>query len=341
MYRSVPVMLLAVVCALGQGPQRLRIGAGVLEKKLIHRVEPQYPPVAQQARVQGTVRLDVLIGTDGTVREIQVVSGHPLLVPAALEAVRQWRYAPVLVNNQPAEVLSQVEVPFSLGAPSKTEEPLLGAQTAPLPLEEPGRTPRIRVGPQVQEAKLLYNPPPAYPPRAQAEGIRGSVRLEILIAADGAVKNVRVLSGHPLLVEAAVEAVRQWRYRPTLVDGEPAEVITEVVVTFPPGERLAEFEGTPRVFRIADGVTPPQLLSKVEPEYTPEAKEAKLEGTVVLTCVIGADGQPRDIQVVKWLGLGLDQKAVEALERWRFRPGFKDGRAVPVEATIEMNFRLL
>lgn len=94
-------------------------------------------------------------------------------------------------------------------------------------------------------------------------------------------------------------------------------------------------------YRIGGGVSAPTILSKVEPEYSEEARKAKWQGTVVLSLVVDDQGRPQALKVVRSLGLGLDQKAIEAVEKWRFRPGMKDGKAVPVMATIEVNFRLL
>ncbi len=94
-------------------------------------------------------------------------------------------------------------------------------------------------------------------------------------------------------------------------------------------------------FRIGDGVTAPHVVSKVEPEYSEEARLTGLHGTVVLTVVIGEDGIAHDIEVVRSLGMELDDKAVAAVSQWKFAPGTKNGEPVPVIATIEVNFRLL
>ncbi len=94
-------------------------------------------------------------------------------------------------------------------------------------------------------------------------------------------------------------------------------------------------------YRIGGGVSAPSILSKVEPEYSEEARKAKWQGTVQLSLVVDDQGRPQSIKVTRSLGLGLDQKAIEAVEKWRFRPGMKDGKPVPVMATIEVNFRLL
>lgn len=86
--------------------------------------------------------------------------------------------------------------------------------------------------------------------------------------------------------------------------------------------------------------TPPRVIHKVDPMYTQEALDAKLEGTVVLGCTVGTDGVPTDISVRRRLAKGLDEKAVECSQAWRFKPGTHDGEPIPVHATVEINFRL-
>jgi TonB family protein len=95
------------------------------------------------------------------------------------------------------------------------------------------------------------------------------------------------------------------------------------------------------VFRVGGGVTAPALLFKVEPEYSEEARKAKYQGTVVLYVEVDPSGKARNLRVLRSLGLGLDEKAIEAVNKWKFKPGYKDGKAVTVAATIEVNFRLL
>ncbi len=93
--------------------------------------------------------------------------------------------------------------------------------------------------------------------------------------------------------------------------------------------------------RLPEGVTAPRVLSKVDPSYSPLAKAAAYGGTVVIDVVVAPTGEPRDIRVVRGLGLGLDEKAIEAVQQWKFQPGTKEGQPVAVKATIEVNFRLL
>jgi protein TonB len=95
-------------------PKRIRVGGSVQKARLARRVQPQYPPLARQARIQGTVMLTAIIARDGSVQSLEVVSGHPLLVPSAMQAVKQWLYKPTLLNGEPVEVVTQIEVNFRL-----------------------------------------------------------------------------------------------------------------------------------------------------------------------------------------------------------------------------------
>ena len=95
-------------------PKRVTVGGNVQAARLINRVQPIYPPLARQTRISGTVKLHAIIGKNGAVEQLQVVSGHPLLVQSALDAVRQWRYQPTLLNGDPVEVDTEIDVIFSL-----------------------------------------------------------------------------------------------------------------------------------------------------------------------------------------------------------------------------------
>jgi periplasmic protein TonB len=101
--------------------------------------------------------------------------------------------------------------------------------------------------------------------------------------------------------------------------------------------------GTPGIAAIhkGRGVTPPQLIYKVEPEFSEDARKAKHQGVVLLSIVVDANGNVRNIRLRQGLGLGLDEKAMDAVSRWRFRPGVFDGKPVATEATVEVHFQLL
>lgn len=92
----------------------LSVGGDVQMAKLVRKVIPEYPLLARSARISGVVRLIGIVGKDGAIRNLQLVSGHPMLARAALEAVRQWIYKPTLLNGQPVEVIAPIEVSFTL-----------------------------------------------------------------------------------------------------------------------------------------------------------------------------------------------------------------------------------
>jgi len=95
-------------------PQRVRVSSGVSTGLLIRKVPPAYPPLARQARIQGVVVLQAQISKEGNIQNLQLISGHPMLAPAAIEAVKQWKYKPYLLNGEPVEVDTQVQVNFTL-----------------------------------------------------------------------------------------------------------------------------------------------------------------------------------------------------------------------------------
>jgi protein TonB len=96
-------------------PQRIRVGGQVEAASLINKVAPEYPPIAKTAHVSGKVTLHAVIGKDGTIRELQYVSGPPLLMKSAMDAVKEWRYKPTMLNGEAVEVDTTVDVVFSLG----------------------------------------------------------------------------------------------------------------------------------------------------------------------------------------------------------------------------------
>jgi TonB family protein len=105
--------------------------------------------------------------------------------------------------------------------------------------------------------------------------------------------------------------------------------------------RIREHVSVQDAFRVGSGVTAPRLISKQEPEYSEQARKARIQGTVVVSFIINADGRPDDIVVTLPLGEGLDEKAVEAVKKWRFQPGEKDGHPARILTVVEINFRLL
>jgi len=135
--------------------------------------------------------------------------------------------APALVGSVPGGLPGVIGVvPYAIGSIGPTPPP---PPTSDNP--KPKRSP-FRVGGQVEAAKLIFQVKPEYPPLAKMARIQGTVRLEALISTDGTIQKLRVLAGHPLLMKAAIDAVAHWRYQPTLLNGDPVEVVTEIDVNF-------------------------------------------------------------------------------------------------------------
>ena len=95
-------------------PQRIRVSQGVTEGNLLRKVQPTYPPLAKTARIQGSVILNALISKAGNIENLRVMSGHPMLVQSALDAVKQWKYKPYILNGEPVEVETTITVNFNL-----------------------------------------------------------------------------------------------------------------------------------------------------------------------------------------------------------------------------------
>ena len=129
-----PVLIVLLVCgvaAQSNSPQQVQIPPGTSQGLLISKVQPTYPPLARQARVQGTVVLHALIGNDGSIQDLSVVSGHPMLTQAAMDAVKQWRYQPYLLNGEPVLVETTINVNFQLsGPPSEAQSNQPAGNTA-------------------------------------------------------------------------------------------------------------------------------------------------------------------------------------------------------------------
>jgi TonB family protein len=115
---------------------------------------------------------------------------------------------------------------------------------------------------------------------------------------------------------------------------------TSAQTTPPASTDLGKEAPAGSVFKVGGGVTAPRLIHSSEPKFSREARKKKVQGTCILSLVIGADGSPRDISVTRPLGFGLDDEAIKAVEKWRFEPAHKDGQPVKVRVNVEVNFKL-
>lgn len=272
MPRSVSAVVVTFVCvasAVGalartpaQTPEIVRVGGAIRAPEKIRNVPPVYPDAALAARIEGVVILALTVGANGSVEEASVLRSIPALDQAAIDAATQWLYTPTLLNGVPVKVMHTVTVNFSLaseaaaraaptvGTPMAPEPQRATAPTAAAGSTRPGvvapppntavadrnagavQPVAVRVGGFIRAPTKIADVAPVYPFTARQDGISGIVILELLVGSSGFVEDARVIRSVPLLDEAALDAVRQWVYAPTIVNGVAAPVYYTVTVNF-------------------------------------------------------------------------------------------------------------
>ncbi len=194
----------------------VRAVGDVKPPKLIKKVEPIYPETAKKDKIQGVVILEATTDIYGKVVNAEILRSVPELDQAAVDAVKQWVYEPMIIEGEPKGVI------FTITCTFKLKEPKLAVK-----LDEP-----VRAVGDIKPPKLIKKVEPIYPEAARAAGIKGTVILEVTTDIYGRIKNIKVLESIPELDQAAIDAVKQWVYEPTLIDGKPKGVIFTVTVTF-------------------------------------------------------------------------------------------------------------
>lgn len=220
---------------------------------------------------------------------------------------------------------------------------------------------QVRVGGQVREPVKIKDVKPAYPESAKAAGMQGIVIMEIRVDSDGSVVDAKVLRpiGEPL-DSAAMDAVLQWRFMPTLLNGSPVEILMTVTINFrldggeqapaQPGGQIAQdlpaatpdpitwSPGDPPL-RVGGAVKEPKKLKDVKPAYPADAMAAGISGIVILEIQINEDGLVDEATVLRSIEL-LDEAARAAVLQWKFVPTVVNGVPAPVVMTVTVNFTL-
>jgi TonB family protein len=202
----------------------------------------------------------------------------------------------------------------------------------------------VRVGNDVPVPRKLKDVRPIPPLDAQTAGAQGVVVLDATIDPDGKVSNTRVVRSVPLLDAAAVAAVRQWEFTPTVINGRAVPVIMTVTVGFTPQDGSASPaaapppSATPAIQPIRGG-PPPAALKRVNASYPAEAMRAGVQGAVAVEVTIDPHGKVSDAKVARSIPL-LDSAAIAAARQWEFTPTIVDGKPVSVIATIELTFNM-
>ena len=170
-------------------------------------------------------------------------------------------------------------------------------------------------------------------------GIAGIVKMECVVQTDGTPSDIRVVAPlDPTVDAAAIQALKGWKFSPGQKDGQAVPVLVQVEMSFTTvrGPRL----GSTDVFRSGPGITLPKLVHETKPSYSATARNAGVQGNVVLDCVILTDGTVGDVRVSKPLDSDLDAEAIRTVRQWKFTPGEKEGQPVPVQVSVELTFTL-
>jgi len=274
----------------------------------------------------------------------------------------EWQF---LRSRRPIEFRPEEEVRFSMnsrlvmavsvlglslasGAQSTSTPSISAVSDQSSPSSKSASAPQPESG-EIVGGRLMHQEDPKYPKEAREQKLQGQVVVQITVEETGEVSRAAALSGELPLAKAAVNSVVKWRFQPFTKDGHPLRVQQNVVFNFAPGNKVAELQlplseptaaKLPSVFRVGGRVSAPRPLYSPDAGYSEEARQAKYEGVCVLTLIVGPDGLPWNVRVARSLGMGLDEKAIEAVKRWRFQPAMKDGKPVAVAINVEVQFRL-
>jgi TonB family protein len=300
-------------------------------------------------------------------------------------------YVPSGSSDQPQQQLAQAAPGTNAPAALPPENPPSGPATAPANQQPPkveshpepptaivsaeganGQKPAVvTVAEAVMRGYLKSKQSPKYPPQARAAKIQGKVVLAARIDKSGRVSELKAISGNPLLVSATKAAVFDWHYLPYLVDGQPAEVRTQISIDFrlddkpvakptpapanPNAATKTQSEITASITQAiqtspslypstpdaaGNTVAAPRPIYAPNPEYTEQARRAGLQGTVILQAAVGTNGTVGDVYVAQGLGQGLDEAVIAAVRQWRFEPAMKGGHPIAVKLKINIVFKL-
>ena len=349
-------------------------GGKTMPPKLVKQVDPIYPEEARKAGVEGVVIMEATTDLYGRIAGVKVLRSIPLLDQAAMDAVKQWVYEPMVVDGKPRGVIFTVTVRFTLDEQKKSKVGGVvggviggvrggvatgvgggvaggveggvsgGAAAGGMSAQELQKYEgdAVRAVDDIKPPRLIKEVAPVYPQIARQARVEGMVILEAKTDEQGNVIGVRVLRSIPLLEQAAIEAVKQWKYEPLVIDGKPRKVLFTVTVRF-----MLKEGGTAKTLdkfaqgaiRAENDIKPPKLVKEVAPVYPEVARVAVIEGVVILGVKTDEEGRVKDVMVLRSIPL-LDQAAIDAVRQWVYEPLVIDGKAVPVVFTVTVRFTL-
>jgi len=329
-------------------PGAYSAGKRVIAPQPLQKTEPEYSDEAHLAGLEGAVLLTGTITEQGVPRDMRVTGSLGFgLDEKALAAIQQWHFMPGTLEGQPVPVAITVPIEFRL--PDKQSRwHLIRAEFMP---------PEGASRPQFSKTRYPYGA--GISTYASEEGLvivaigrQGTAKVAFDVDEHGSPVNFQVLrDSREVWGPEALAVVRDWQFIPGTKFGAPVAVPCTLDLVWgeanlsPQALEWAVTEiSTPSIPAIPEPTrsaeSSPVVAYKVDPSYTEDARKARLEGTVVISLFIGEGGVPEDLRVTRRLGLGLDEKATDAVSQWRFRPALRNGLPFRVPATIEVNFHL-
>ena len=279
----------------------------------------------------------------------------------------------ITANPSPKPAPAAVPAAFTIGVPRSTTEQStvsfkleVADASSPNPVIKVLSSPHIEPtqteagsGPHISARVMAGNRisfvEPVMPEIAKKARMNGEVKLDAIIGKDGKMQKLSVItSTNPMFNNSAIDAVRQWTYKPYLLNGNPTEVETTITVNYSlnpqpapepspasnPSASNAQSPAIPnQTMHIGGDVKPPIVTYQVAPEYSQQAKNAKFSGTVEVYLWVDKNGHPTHVRVVKGVGMGLDEKAVDAVRQYKFKPATRDGQPVAVDLYVMVNFQ--
>jgi len=294
--------------------------------EVVQTVAPDYTAQAHKAGLQGTAVVFLELTPEGQIENVHLRRGLGMgLDEQAVEIVKKWQFKPVK-----SRTAGPVAVDFEVGTagPWFLDGSLIAVTRSNSP------RPTVVSEPVLSE----YAPPDS----SLCSGQPGYVIVNLEIDPHGVPANVRVNSTPNDTVSlGVVEAIGKWRFKPGTEDRKARPAKGTIVLECRPAKAQPAQTPDANTYRVGNDVTAPVPIFRPEPQYSEEARKAKLQGDATLSVTVEANGKVSDIRVLKPLGFGLDEEAAAAVIQWRFKPATKNGMPVRVAAAINVNFRLL
>jgi TonB family protein len=352
-----------------------RVGVDVTPPPKLREVRPDYPAAALEARVGGSVGVEIVVDERGRVSDARVSRSIAGLDEAALAAVRQWEFLPTVVNGRAVAVAMPVRLTFIpepvLTVPLDARRQLPNAlavvrrcfdrgafkeaelmlESVILAVQKERDEPRADMARSITTGRTASVWPlragrDLTPPArtkdvrpvypAEARGLGGLVTFEFLIDEAGKVTSLGTVgSPEPALEQPARQAVQQWEFTPTLLAGQPIPISMGLTFNF-----SAERAAVDEVVRVGNDIQPPRKIKNVPPVYPREALSNRQSGLVVMEAIIDPRGKVGDVRVLRGMGDALDRAAMAAVRQWEFSPTLIGEMPISVVMTVTVSFNV-